>query len=68
MLLAAGARLPAQEVPGDQEVRERWDVAVDLGFNGSSGNTRLTVFTTGFSDMKTQTSGTQTEGEYWFEQ
>jgi hypothetical protein len=29
---------------------------------------RGTLWTTGFSDLKTGTSGTQTEGEYWFEQ
>jgi hypothetical protein len=39
--------------------------------NGGTGKfkgIRGTLFTTGFSDMKTKTSGTQTEGEYWFEQ
>jgi hypothetical protein len=39
--------------------------------NGGSGKfkgLRGTLFTTGFSDLKTKTSGTQTEGEYWFEQ
>jgi hypothetical protein len=39
--------------------------------NGGTGKfkgLRGTLFTTGFSDLKTKTSGTQTEGEYWFEQ
>jgi hypothetical protein len=38
------------------------------GGTGKFKGIRGTLFTTGFSDMKTQTSGTQTEGEYWFEQ
>jgi len=39
--------------------------------NGGTGKfkgIRGTLWTTGFSDMKAGTSGTQTEGEYWFEQ
>ena len=39
--------------------------------NGGSGKfkgIRGTLWTTGFSDLKTKTSGTQTEGEYWLEQ
>ena len=38
--------------------------------NGGTGKfkgIRGTLFTTGFSDMKTKTSGTQTEGENWFD-
>lgn len=56
-LLAAGAPLSAQDVPPDpdEEAPDRWDIAVDLGFNGSSGNTRLTVFTTGLSVKHLQT-------------
>jgi hypothetical protein len=38
------------------------------GGTGKFRGIRGTLFTTGFSDMKTQTSGNQTEGEYWFEQ
>ena len=38
------------------------------GGTGKFKGIRGTLFTTGFSDMKTKTSGTQTEGEYWFEQ
>jgi putative salt-induced outer membrane protein YdiY len=30
-------------------VPDRWDAAFELGFNGSTGNTRLAVLTTGFS-------------------
>ena len=39
--------------------------------NGGTGKfkgLRGTLFTIGFSDLKTKTSGSQTEGEYWFEQ
>jgi hypothetical protein len=43
-------------------------VARLTGGTGKFKGIRGTLFTTGFSDMKTQTSGTQTEGEYWFEQ
>ena len=38
------------------------------GGTGRFKSLRGTLWTTGFSDLKTGTSGTQTEGEYWFEQ
>lgn len=38
------------------------------GGTGKFKGIRGTLWTSGFSDMKTGTSGTQTEGEYWFEQ
>lgn len=38
------------------------------GGTGKFSGIRGTLFTTGFSDLKAKTSGTQTEGEYWFEQ
>ena len=38
------------------------------GGTGKFKGIRGTLWTTGFSDLKTKTSGTQTEGEYWFEQ
>jgi len=38
------------------------------GGTGKFKGIRGTLWTTGFSDLKAQTSGTQTEGEYWFEQ
>jgi len=38
------------------------------GGTGKFKGIRGTLWTTGFSDLKTGTSGTQTEGEYWFEQ
>jgi len=37
------------------------------GGTGKFKGIRGTLWTTGFSDLKTKTSGTQTEGEYWFE-
>lgn len=57
LAVIAAAPLSARQVPPiqDEEARDRWDVAVDLGFNGSSGNTRLTVFTTGFTVKHLQT-------------
>jgi len=39
--------------------------------NGGTGKfkgLRGTLFTTGFSDLKTKATGAQTEGEYWFEE
>jgi len=38
------------------------------GGTGKFKGIRGTLWTTGFSDLKTKVSGTQTEGEYWFEQ
>lgn len=38
------------------------------GGTGKFKGIRGTLWTSGFSDLKTGTSGTQTEGEYWFEQ
>lgn len=38
------------------------------GGTGKFKGIRGTLRTTGFSDLKAGTSGTQTEGEYWFEQ
>jgi hypothetical protein len=38
------------------------------GGTGKFKGIRGTLRTSGFSDLKTGTSGTQTEGEYWFEQ
>jgi hypothetical protein len=38
------------------------------GGTGKFKGIRGTQWTSGFSDLKTGTSGSQTEGEYWFEQ
>jgi len=54
VLLAVGVGLPgaglAQEAaPATTDTTpDRWDAAIEFGFNGSTGNTRLTVLTTGF--------------------
>jgi putative salt-induced outer membrane protein YdiY len=38
-----------EEAPATTDtVPDRWDAAFDLGFNGSTGNTRIAVLTTGF--------------------
>lgn len=52
------------------KVREIRGVLVSdyVGGTGKFKGIRGTLFTTGFSDLKTKTRGTQTEGEYWFEQ
>lgn len=38
------------------------------GGTGKFKGIRGTLWTTGFSDLKSKISGSQTEGEYWFEQ
>jgi putative salt-induced outer membrane protein YdiY len=45
---ALAAPLHAQPAEGELPLPPRWTATVDLGFNGSSGNTRLAVFSTGF--------------------
>ena len=52
-LLAADLR--AQVPPTLPDTVDRWKVAIDLGFNGSSGNSSLAVFTTGFGISHLQT-------------
>ena len=48
VLLSLPALAAAQEeVPADT-APDRWEAAFDLGFNGSTGNTRIAVLTTGF--------------------
>jgi putative salt-induced outer membrane protein YdiY len=57
-LLLALAAGPArsQEAPTiADEAPDRWRVALELGYNGSTGNTRLMVLTTGFRIKHLQT-------------
>lgn len=60
----------ARTTVGTDDARTTSFTAV-VRLNGGSGKftgIRGTLWTTGFSDLKAKTSGTQTEGEYWFEQ
>jgi hypothetical protein len=62
--------LMARTAAGADGARTTSFTAVEK-LNGGTGKfkgLRGTLWTTGFSDLKTKTSGTQTEGEYWFEQ
>src|SRR5918994_3568354 len=57
LLLLVPSRAMAQveaPPPMDEEL-DRWDFTLDLGFNGSRGNTRLTVLTSGFRVKHLQT-------------
>jgi putative salt-induced outer membrane protein YdiY len=50
-LVSAGPTAAAvqEEAPATADtVPDRWEAAFDLGFNGSTGNTRIAVLTTGF--------------------
>lgn len=48
LVLAAEAPLFARQPAAEEPPPERWSASLDLGFNGSSGNTSLAVFSSGF--------------------
>lgn len=70
-LLAAGLALmlaaptmaqePGATPPPPEPKPDRWTAALDLGFNGSTGNTRLAVLNTGFRVKHLQTESFELE-------
>jgi putative salt-induced outer membrane protein YdiY len=55
LLAPTHAMAQVEAPPSMDEELDRWDFTLDLGFNGSRGNTRLTVLTSGFRVKHLQT-------------
>lgn len=49
VLIAAPAAAQEETLEPTDTAPDRWQAAFDLGFNGSTGNTRIAVLTTGFA-------------------